>query len=91
MLILITYDLKQPNRDYSSLYESIKSCGTTWWHFLESVWIIHTNDLDPNECYHRIRECIDDKDNLLVVDITNRNRQGWLPSKAWDWIRQNDY
>lgn len=90
MLILITYDLKQPDRDYASLYESIKTCGDSWWHYLDSVWLIHSDTLSASQCYDRIRDNIDDNDNLFVVEITGKNRQGWLPSKAWEWIKKHD-
>lgn len=90
MLLLITYDLKKVEKDYQSLYESIKLCGTQWWHYLDSVWLIQTN-LTPQDCYDRLRDNIDNNDRLLIIDITNQNRQGWLPSKAWEWIRANNY
>lgn len=89
MLILITYDLKQPNKDYEALYDAIKGCGSNWWHYLESTWLIQTN-ISPDECAKRLRQAMDDDDFLLVVDITRQQRQGWLPSKAWDWIKQYD-
>lgn len=89
MLILITYDLKQPNRDYESLYEAIKKCSLNWWHYLESTWLIYTN-ISPDDCVKRLRQTMDDDDFLLVVDITNQKHQGWLPSKAWEWIKQYD-
>ena len=85
MIMLITYDLKQPDKDYSSLYESIKQCGSLWWHYLESVWIVQT-EFTPEECCDRIRPSMDENDYLLVVDITNQKKQGWLPSKAWEWL-----
>ena len=31
MIVLITYDLKQPGRNYTDLYEAIKSLGD-WQH-----------------------------------------------------------
>lgn len=89
MIYLITYDLMQPNRDYEPLYEAIKKCGSNWWHYLESTWIVAT-DISVNECVKRLRQTMDDNDNLLVVNITGQERQGWLPSKAWDWIKQHD-
>lgn len=90
MLVLITYDLKSPDKDYVPLYDSIKNCGSKWWHYLESVWLVHTN-LSAKECFERLRENLDSGDRCMVVDITNQQRQGWLPSKAWDWIKANDY
>ena len=89
MIILITYDLKQPDRDYTALYESIKQCGTKWWHYLESVWIIRT-DMTPDQCFQKIHSYIDNNDYLFIVDISRHSRQGWLPKDAWDWIKAND-
>ena len=42
MLLLISYDLRKPGRDYSSLHQAIKNVGN-WWHCLESVWIVETS------------------------------------------------
>lgn len=89
MLVLITYDLKQPDRNYEPLYEAIKQCGTMWWHYMESVWVIRTS-LTPSECFDRLHTNIDSNDYLFVVDITNQPRQGWLPKEAWNWLKQND-
>lgn len=89
MLVLITYDLKQPERNYDTMYEAIKQCGTAWWHYLESVWIVNTHST-PQECYNRIKPNMDDNDYLFIVDITKQNRQGWLPTKAWEWLKEND-
>lgn len=89
MLILITYDLKQPDRDYETLYEAIKQCGDMWWHYMESVWMIHT-DLTPAQCFERLHPNIDANDYLFLVDITNQARQGWLPKDAWSWLKQNN-
>lgn len=33
---------------------------------------------------------LDANDYLIVVDITGKARDGWLPQKAWDWIRDNN-
>lgn len=51
MLYLISYDLKEreTGKDYTPLYDAIKSCSSQWWHYLESVWIIKTT--------HSIEEC----------------------------------
>lgn len=89
MIILITYDLKQPDRNYEALYESIKRCGDTWWHYLDSIWLVKT-ELAPSQCFDRIRPNIDDNDSLFIVEITGKQRQGWLPKDAWEWIKSNE-
>lgn len=90
MLVLISYDLKHPGRDYTSLYETIKQVGNAWCHYLESVWIVETQ-IDINSCYSMIRPTINDNDLLFIVEITGMKNQGWLPSKAWDWINSRNH
>lgn len=89
MLILITYAKRSKGKDYSPLYEEIKKCGDHWWHYMDSVWLVHT-DLTPEECNKRLLKSIGKDDYLLVVEVTRQKRQGWLPSKAWEWIKAND-
>jgi hypothetical protein len=87
-LLLITYDLKKPGQDYSSLYQVIQS-APYWWHYLESTWIISSRDT-PNDWFNKLKPTIDENDNLLIVDISKRPRQGWLSQKAWDWLKTHD-
>ena len=89
MLYLITYDLKSPGRDYSSLYNQIKSYGE-WWHYIDSTWIIKT-DNSIEEVSNSIRKMMDINECLLIVEITNCKRNGWLRKSAWDWISTRDY
>lgn len=88
MILLITYDLKKPGKDYTSLYNVIKT-APKWWHYLESTWIIQTSE-SVDTWNSRLTKVLDQNDHLLIVDITKRPRQGWLPKEAWDWIRANE-
>jgi hypothetical protein len=87
MLILISYDLALPRMEYTTLFETIKQCGKTWWHYLESVWIINT-DLSVSECQVRIKSVLRSSDKLFIVQINPDNMKGWLPSNAWEWFKQ---
>ena len=49
-LYIISYDLKTPGRDYTSLYNAIKDLGE-WQHPLESTWVVSTN-YDENQIYN---------------------------------------
>lgn len=86
MILVVTYDLKKPGKDYAKLYETLKK-ASAWWHYLESTWLLKT-DLSPNKWADRVRSCIDENDNLFIVKITS-DCQGWLPKAAWDWIHKN--
>ena len=82
----INYDLKAPNRDYEGLYEAIKA-SPKWWHYLESTWIIATDE-SVKQVSARLKPHIDDNDRLLVIEV-RENFQGWLPKKAWEWLHAN--
>ena len=87
MIVLITYDLKQPGRNYSDLYETIKSLGD-WQHPLESTWFVHMeNHADLNSVVEKLKASADKNDFFYAVEITG-NSQGWLPKSFWTWINQ---
>lgn len=88
MIILISYDLRVPGKNYNALYETIKS-AKTWWHYLESTWIIKTDE-NIETWNDKLLQHLDENDRLFVVDITNQPHNGWLPQKAWDWLKKND-
>jgi hypothetical protein len=82
----VSYDLKGINRDYTPLIRALQSKGK-WWHFLESTWLISTDETAV-DVWNRIYSTIDKKDVLLIIEVRN-NVNGWLPKEAWDWIREN--
>lgn len=88
MLYIISYDLKLPGRDYTAVYETIKGLGP-WCHYLDSTWVVQSN-LSIKQVVDRIKENMDNNDYLFVVDITHKDRNGWLPSDAWKWLREHD-
>ena len=87
MIVLITYDLKQPGRNYTNLYEAIKSLGD-WQHPLESTWFVHVpNNISLDEIVEKLKASADKNDFFFAVEITKRY-QGWLPKSFWTWINQ---
>jgi len=86
MIYLVNYDLKVPGRDYTKLYETLKATHG-WWHYLESTWILHTTEPLVN-VRQRIQAVLDTNDRFIIVDITGKARDGWLPKDAWEWIDQ---
>ncbi len=87
MILLISYDLKSKSRNYNDLYDVIKSANI-WWHHLESTWLIYTEEENPIQAWKdRIRQCVDEKDMFIIFDITDSEYTGWLPNRAWNWIR----
>jgi hypothetical protein len=83
MIYSINYDLKKPGRDYTDLYNAIKSCGV-WWHHLGSTWLVDTS-LNATQIWNKLKGAIDANDYVLVIGVTADNN-GQLPKEAWDWI-----
>jgi hypothetical protein len=80
---LVSYDLHAPRREYDGLIGELKS-RKGWWHHLDSVWLIATDET-ADQLYRRLRRHIDDDDEILVMRVCN-DSQGWLPGRAWKWI-----
>lgn len=85
-VLLVSYDLKNPGKNYSDLYETLKT-ASSWWHYLESCWLLKTS-LTAQEWFDKIRPHIDDNDSVLIVEV-QRPYHGWLPKDAWKWIADN--
>lgn len=83
-IYLISYDLRKPGQNYTSLYEVIKAFGD-WQHPMESLWAICSNE-KANDIYAKLRPNIDGNDSLLVVRLTMDDHQGWLPKSFWEWV-----
>lgn len=88
MIYIITYDLKTEDKDYATLFDGIKSLGDNF-HVLGSTWLL-SSDLPVNNLAEQIRRHMDEKDNLFVVNITGKERQGWLPKTAWQWLKDKE-
>lgn len=84
MAKLISYDLRQPGRDYAPLHEVIKALGV-WWHCLESIWIVDTA-LSPAQVRDRLTPHIDANDLLVVVELTGSWASYGLSKECNDWL-----
>ena len=83
---LITYEVKNKGDD-EELKEELQKF-TKYWHYIDNSWIILSNKNDANEIYKILDGKFFTENNLLIVEI-NKNYQGWLPQKAWDWLNNN--
>src|SRR5688500_17377438 len=84
MIYAINYDLKRPGQNCEALYDAIKNCGASWWHYLGSTWLVDTS-LEAADIWNRLAPHVDKNDFFLVIGVT-RDYQGWLPVAAWEWI-----
>jgi len=82
-VLLISYDLKGPNRDYEPLYKAIKSY--TWQQILESSYAIDTAKT-PAKVRDHLKNEVDANDEVFVV----RMHQNWATTfsdGATEWMK----
>lgn len=84
---LIGYDLNQAGQDYNTLIEKIKDLGT-WWHCLDSTWIIKSNSTAVDIRDH-LRQFIDGNDEILVVKLTGDAAWYGFSAEGSNWLKQN--
>lgn len=87
MILIVNYDLKGPKGSYKQLYEALRS-EDGWWHYLRSTWLVATNKT-PAQLFDELQPYIRPPDRLLI-SVLSRERRGWLPRKAWSWIRRHN-
>ena len=85
MIHVITYDLRKPGRDYSDLYDAIKSYGA-WAHPLESVWFVDTQT-DPGGVRDHLQQCIDSNDMLFVCRLVQHWASFNLSGEVIKWFK----
>jgi len=84
-LLLVTFSLRNPDKDYSSFFVSIRGNALNWWHYIEQTCVVST-EKDADAYAHLLYPHLEATDSLLVVEIQPRQFQGWLPPAAWEWL-----
>lgn len=84
----ISYDLKQPGRDYDKVSKCIKSLGS-WAKIHESFWYVKST-LTAQQALKKLEAMVDINDVVYVVDSFS-NEAAWnqLPSKVTEHIQTN--
>lgn len=81
---VIGYDLNDPGQDYDNLFDAIKDYGT-WWHHLDSTWIIKTTD-SASEIRDNLKQYKDSNDELLVAKLSGAWASAGIDSDGTDWL-----
>ena len=70
--LLIGYDLNK-EKNYEELFAGIKSLGASWWHHLDSTWLVKA-DMTAVQARNALKPHIDADDELLVIDVSGDAR-----------------
>lgn len=88
---LIGYDLNKnaPPGQYDDLMAAIKDLsGGTWWHHLESTWIV-VSELSAENIRDHLRGYLDSNDELLVVKLSGSGAWTGFSESGSSWLLQN--
>ena len=82
---LVAYDFTGSPDTYSGLFDELQK-SRKWWHWIDSIWLLRTEE-SADRIYGRLEPHLDDDISLFITEIGS-DHQGWLPRKAWKWIRK---
>ena len=85
-IYLVAYDFTGSSDRYSELFDELVRTRN-WSHYIDAVWLL-SNDESANRIFERLEPHLDDDISLFITEIGS-DHQGWLPDKAWKWIRKN--
>jgi hypothetical protein len=85
-IYLAGYDLHE-GEDYEDLINALKAYGT-WWHCLDSTWLIKTESTAV-EIRNQLRGHIKDDDRLLVLRYGNESAWRGFNEECGDWLKNN--
>jgi hypothetical protein len=83
-IVIVTYDLNTPAKDYSPLFSAIQNQGV-WWHNLRTTWLVETTKT-PTQVYEAVRPHITVNDRIFIGRLSE-GYSGWLDTDAWAWIQ----
>lgn len=83
-ILMITYDLKKPGRDYQPVYDYIKN-KYNWCKGLESVWLIDTL-AKPEIVRDELKAIVDSNDKIFVVRL--QREWGSFNYFCADWLNK---
>lgn len=84
-VLLVTYDLKKPGKDYKDVLKTIKNYS--WARLSESSYAIAT-DKSVQQLYDQLKPYLDDNDNIYVINL-RRPYVGFGPKDVNDWLEKN--
>lgn len=83
-VLLVTYDLNRPGKDYPDLLKAIKEYP--WAKLSESSYAISTSQ-SASDVFNQLRLFIDKNDNIYVINL-KRPYAGFGPKEVNDWLEQ---
>ena len=89
MILQITYELKDSDKNYSDLFAAIESLGNSSIHILKDSWWVDINDsLKLEDILNILKVHMGENDLIHIIEITDKKTNGWLAHTSWDWLKK---
>lgn len=89
---LIGFDLNKEGSNYSKRHEAltsrIKEMFGTYWHHLDSTWLVVSN-MTAAEIRDDLKRLLDSDDELLVASMGGVGAWTGFTEKGSDWLKKN--
>lgn len=87
--LFVSYDLNAPGKDYSKVFDAIKSLGS-WAKVQKSFWYVNSS-LTADAAATKVWAVMDVNDSLIVIDSTNNSAswRGAIPSEVGKHMQDN--
>ena len=89
---LVCYDINKEGDAYRSANEAlikrIKELFDTWWHHLDSTWIVVT-EMSATQIRDALGKHLDADDELLVVKSGHEAAWSGFNQKGSDWLKNH--
>lgn len=63
----------------------VNSAADDWMRYSQFCWIVWTS-LSAQQLFDQLRPCVSLSDSILIARIDPRDRAGYLPKWAWEWL-----
>jgi hypothetical protein len=90
--VYIIISSAEGNFDRVKFHSYVKSLHASsyiksWWHYIPGGQYFFTSDLEVNQLYNLFAKHLPGR-YFVIMEVDVKNRQGWLPKKAWDWFKK---
>jgi hypothetical protein len=87
MILMVAYDLHEPDRDYKDVIEVIKGTGP-WCHLEESVWLVDTTT-SPGQLRDSLKNVSEDA-SYFVQQVVKNWASSVVAEEKTDWLKSTD-
>lgn len=89
MVLIVTYDLRKPQKDYSSLIDALKALKAVWKPLL-SAWLVDTAS-SPAEIRDYLAKFMDENDGLFVAQLVRNWATKGLSPQGIEWLKSRTF